>query len=408
MRISDNYDNTEEKAYWTRYGREIFAWSEALHRMQTDGIKHPDDKSQSGKLQQLEARIEPSVREDYLSTRKRNFQLNRKLIDFVEAEALDLLIFSQDDSGQFGLNVLEKERLIAEARRRGLSNVMAYAGADEVLCAMLSRCLIASLRKRPAIKVSFSPATGGGITSLYEGQTIGESVSKQLVAAGLVPESVPAGASPPSGADRAPVGWSPLMEGSPEIHIIIHAGDERQGDHVWLPGHPDLRRVNTRHAVDNTIKLLEDSTAPVILCDVAYANGSDPALVDALLENPRLLEKLWAYAGWNTTGNTLGSAFATGVARWYAQQTNGGTQATKALKDALFIRFADDWAYQTQVRSQIANDTPGDKLQQLMAPLLSRISKALGHQPGPVAMRLPWQRTFEVEIKLPDSLMPIR
>ena len=24
MRISDNYDNTEEKEYWTRYGREIF------------------------------------------------------------------------------------------------------------------------------------------------------------------------------------------------------------------------------------------------------------------------------------------------------------------------------------------------------------------------------------------------
>ena len=27
MRISDNYDNTEEKDYWARYGRELFEWS---------------------------------------------------------------------------------------------------------------------------------------------------------------------------------------------------------------------------------------------------------------------------------------------------------------------------------------------------------------------------------------------
>ncbi|HEY9719050.1 MAG TPA: DUF4127 family protein, partial [Trichormus sp.] len=31
MRISDNYDATEEKQYWTRFGREIFAWSSQLH-----------------------------------------------------------------------------------------------------------------------------------------------------------------------------------------------------------------------------------------------------------------------------------------------------------------------------------------------------------------------------------------
>ncbi|HEY9789003.1 MAG TPA: DUF4127 family protein [Candidatus Obscuribacterales bacterium] len=407
MRISDNYDNTEEKAYWTRYGREIFAWSEMLHRTQAVGDNHPDDKTQAGKLQQLEARIEPSVRDDYLSTRNRNFELNRKLIDFVEAESIDLLIFSQDDSGQFGLNVLEKERLLDEAQRRGLNNVIAYAGADEVICAMLSRYLLASLKKTPSVKVSFSPATGASITSLYEGQTIGESVQKQLAAAGLVA----AGGSPLTGNDHVAAAGSPLTEGngagSPDLHIIIHTGDERQGDHIWLPDHLDLRSVNTRNAVESTLKLLESSTSPVILCDVAYANGSDPALVEALLEKPGLLEKLWGYAGWNTTGNTLGSAFATGVARWYAEQTNVGPQATKALKDALFVRLADDWAFQTNVRSHIANNASTDQLHQLMSPLLTKISNALGHQPGPIQMRLPWQRTFEVEIKLPDSLMPI-
>src|SRR5262249_13691442 len=33
MRISDNYDNTEEKPYWSQYGRELFSWSSQLHRI---------------------------------------------------------------------------------------------------------------------------------------------------------------------------------------------------------------------------------------------------------------------------------------------------------------------------------------------------------------------------------------
>lgn len=377
MRVSDNYDATEEKAYWARHGREIYAWSEAMHRAMSTASSGTDAaRMRAAELTQLEARVPADIRKDYLDTRTRNFQINRKLLDYAESGDIDFLVFSQDDSGEFGLNVAEKEKLQAEAARRGLKNVYTYAGADEVLMAMMARWLIQELNIRPSVRISFSPESGGGITSRYEGQTIGNSVKLQTEAIGLTTTGA-----------------------TPDFHVVVHTSGDRQGDHIWLQGHPDLRSLNTASAVEKTIELLEESSEPVVLCDVAYSNGSDPELVAELFKRKDLLKKLWGYAGWNTTGNTLGSALAMGVARWFADKKELGDQSGEMLKNALFIRFADDWAYQTQVRKQLGQDLSRDRLRELMAPHLAALAAALEMQPSRVDLDLPWQRSFEIEIR---------
>jgi hypothetical protein len=381
MRVSDNYDNTEEKMYWARFGREIFSWSEALHRLAAQRIVQDATGSReaSAKLQQLEARIDAGVREDYLSTRRRNFQINKRLLDYAQAGNIDLLIYSQDDSAQYGLNVLEKQRLLEDAQARGLKNVLAYAGADEVLLTMLARLLLQTVQRAPSAQLAFSPDNGRQIISLYEGQTLSESVNNQLTAAGV---KVTDGANA-------------------DLQFIVHTSGSRQGDHIQLPGHPDLRNLSTAAAVETTLSLISSSTLPVVVCDVAYANGADPALVEGLLARPELFEKIWGYAGWNTSGNTFGSAIAMGVARWCAEQSNRG--GNTAFKDALFVRLSDDWAYQACVRQELQGDLSQDKLNQLMAPHLDRIATAIKHRPS-VQLRLPWQRSFEIEVQLGDPL----
>lgn len=391
MRISDNYDNTEEKQYWSRYGREIFAWSEAMHRMSGgDG-----GKIRPGELSQLESRVPAEIRKDYLDTRQRNFQVNRKMLDYAQSGDLDLVIYSQDDSGEYGLNVLEKQRLIAETQKRGLKNVLSYAGADEVLMTMFARFLLNASKSAPSIKLSFSPSSSAKtIASRYEGQSIGESVVAQLNALGI-------DATTSENTDND----------SADLHIIIHTSGDRQGDHIWLPGHPDVRSLNTQSSVVETMRLLKESNAPCVVCDVAYSNGSDPALVEALLNSPEILRnKIWGYAGWNTTGNTLGSAFAAGIARWFASTRNASsaTYTNNALKSALFIRLADDWAYQTQSRKALGTELSLERLRNLMEPHLVRIASTLDFHPRSVQLALPWQRAFEVEIQIQNALQPTR
>lgn len=398
MRISDNYDNTEEKPYWSRYGREIFAWSEALHRLSgnSPSVDPAAAGLRAGELRQLEVRIDEEIRRDYLNTRQRNFQLNRRLLDFAESGDLDFLVYSQDDSGQYGLNVMEKERLLAEAARRELNNVIAYSGADEVLMTLIGRWLIEQNGAPPRTKVVFSPDSGSGISSRYEGQTIGESVAAQLAAIGLTKKSA---AATDLQADDVQ---------NLDFQIIVHTSGDRQGDHIWLPGHPDLRNLNTNSSVSQTIAAIEESTVPCVLCDVAYSNGADPLLLEQLLSRKDLVKKLWGYAGWNTTGNTIGSALATGIARWFAERNGKGDKADEQLAKALFVRLADDWAYQTQARKQLGNDLSTSHLQTLMAPPLDRLKTALDINPPRIDLSLPWRRSFEVEINISGTLQPTR
>lgn len=367
MRISDNYDNTEEKQYWARYGREIFAWSALLHQLRAKG------QSMQANLTVAEHRIPEDIRKDYLETRWRNFAINRKLLELTAEGFIDRIVFSLDDSGEFGLNVMEQQRLLTESQTLGLNGrVSSYAGADEVLCTLLSRWLVTNLKEAPRANVKYSSDNVATCESRYEGHSIGETIDAQIAAAGLI-----------------------KTQNGGDFTVVVHGTDGLQGDHIKLPGHPEMTQLDTRRAVERTLKLIDESEMPCVLCDVVYANGGDPQLVEALLDQPERLKKLWGYAGWNTTGNTAGSALALGTARWAADRQ--GIETGEAFKEALFVRLADDWAYQAGVRSELKSPDLTE-LKAELTPKLQRIGEALDYHPERIGLAFPWNRLFEVEV----------
>jgi hypothetical protein len=370
MRISDNDHADAERPYWSEYGREIFKWSALLHK-QNRGILQIEEEPQ---LKELENKINLEVRQDYLAARERNFQVNLKFMEYVQSGDIDFLVFSQDDTGKYGLNVWEKEELLSRSSQH---NVAAYVGTDEVLMVLLCRWLVLSSSNKPRCSVHFNMEQNKSTPSNFEGQSIEESLKAQLKTSAL----------------------EVTTTGSEDFAVVIHAAKDVQGDHVQLSGHPDNRKLNTSEEVEATIRLLDKINVPCVLCDVAYANGSDPLLVEQLLSRKDLLNKLWGYAGWNTTGNTIGSALAMGTARHYAQQQRVDTSAV--FKRAMFVRFADEWAYQSQVRPKLS-EASDEQLNQLMMPYINRLAIALDFEPKNLQIRFPWQRTFEVEIKVDD------
>lgn len=372
MRISDNYDNTEEKQYWGRFGREMFAWSSQLHRLLRG------DELSPGVLTAAEYRIPPDIRRDYVATRFRNFQISTKLIEFLAQEVIRRLTFTLDDSGETGLNILERDKLLAMVKENNLgSRIDFYPGADEVLCTMFARWLVDTKGRRPSARLKFASEEARQCQSLYEGQTIGETIQAHIGAAGI----------------------DVRHEGDGDFTVIVHAA-HRQGDHIHLAGHPDMRQVDTNTAVRSTVKLLEETQGPCVLIDVAYANGSDPLLVEELLKRSDLIDKLLSYAGWNTTGNAAGSALALAVARW----ARNSTTRDDSLSECLFTRLVDDWAYQANVRSQIGPETSTSQLATLMTPYVKRIAAAMNYQPKSLTLSFPWNRTFEIEVGIDARL----
>ena len=326
MRISNNNYNEEEKEYWSKFGKKIFEYSFS------GGVNKAD--------------IPDEILDDYLATRKRNFEVNKIYLAWQKEGLFDTLIFSKDDCAEKGFNVEEAKEL---EKLGGKTKT----GADEIPLSLLAR----SIDKKIKVFPEFLEPDCKNLISNYEDVSIEKSVLGQLELAGFEVSS-------PDEAD---------------IVLIVNNFRNKQGELVmgWATEPFDGKLV------------LPDK--PFAVADVRFANGADNAFVEQLLEKIDL-ENFYGYAGWNTSANTLGSLLCAMKVKWQAKQYN--PQAFAKLE---LVRFLDDWAYQANVRAQI--EKPVD-IRNLMQPYETRLNNVLKLAPSKLDYTYPWKRKFEVEVRL--------
>ena len=325
MRISNNNYNEEEKEYWSKFGKKIFEYSFS------GGVNKAD--------------IPDEILDDYLATRKRNFEVNKIYLAWQKEGLFDTLIFSKDDCAEKGFNVEEAKEL---EKLGGKTKT----GADEIPLSLLAR----SIDKKIKVFPEFLEPDCKNLISNYEDVSIEKSVLGQLELAGFEVSS-------PDDAD---------------IVLIVNNFRNKQGELVmgWATEPFDGKLV------------LPDK--PFAVADVRFANGADNAFVEQLLEKIDL-ENFYGYAGWNTSANTLGSLLCAMKVKWQAKQYN--SQAFAKLE---LVRFLDDWAYQANVRAQI--EKPVD-IRNLMQPYETRLNNVLKLAPSKLDYTYPWKRKFEIEVR---------
>ncbi len=320
MRISNNNYNEEEKEYWKDWGKKIFEYS---YSGVNDGIPQ-------------------AILDDYLATRKRNFEINKTYLNW----GLNTLIFSKDDCAPKGFNVdeaRELERLGAKTK----------TGADEIPLTLLAR----DIEKEIKVFVEFTEPDYKDCISNYEDVSIEKSVQGQLELSGFTQVQTREEA---------------------DVILIVNNFIEKQGEHVMGWTTQPFRKTFT------------PPDKPYAIADVRYANGADNDFVEQLL--PQIdLKNFYGYAGWNTSANTIGSLLAGVKVRW-----NAGKYNEADFKRLQIIRFLDDWAYQANVRGMIEN--PCD-IQDLMKPYEIKLAEIFGQIP-PIEYLYPWSRKFEVEISI--------
>lgn len=332
MRISNNNYNEEEKEYWSEYGKKIFEYSFEFHKT---GIEPNSD-------------IPKNILEDYVKTRTRNFEVNKRLLQFEKDGLFEFLIFSKDDCAQYGFNVMEANEL----KNMG-ANIK--TGADEIPLTLLARALTKEIK----IFVVYIEPENIDLISNYEDVSIKKSVEGQLELAGF---------NQVLDSDKA------------DIILIVNNFKIKQGEHVmsW-----DTEPFNKAFNMPNK---------SFAIADVRFANGADNNFVEMLLQNIDL-KNFYGYAGWNTSANTLGSLLATIKTKFKANQYND-----IAFKKLQLIRFLDDWAYQANVRKMI--NKPQD-ISTMMKPYENKLLKILGINPiENIKYSYPWNRKFEIEVDL--------
>ena len=177
MRISNNNINEEEKEYWSSFGTKIFQYSYNIHKMEVTC-----DSSSMLSCNCSATRIPEDILEDYLNTRKRNFEINKYYIELKKQGIFDTLVFSKDDCAEYGLNVKEANLLKQEANT--LKNVFVKTGADEIPLTLLSRAI--NLHKNLRVAPIYTNPDSIDKISKYEDISVEESVKSQIELSGAI------------------------------------------------------------------------------------------------------------------------------------------------------------------------------------------------------------------------------
>ncbi len=354
MRISNNNINEEEKEYWNPWGKRIFEYSYHQHK--------------SRALRQINCVINTvpdDILEDYLNTRKRNFEINRMYLDWLTEGILNTLVYSKDDTGEYGLNVEEAQKLEAEASSKKL-NAIIKTGADEIPLTLLARAIAEN--ENVNIKPLFVFENSKGLISKYEDISVENCVQSQLSLAG--------------------VGVSSLKNA--EITMVINNFATEQGDLVL------------GDVVNSLSRDFELPKTPYFIADINNANGSDSELARKITNQKMEIGTMLGYSAYNTSANTIGSSLC--IALNSALALKKGVFNEAAFKKLMAVRFLDDWAYQANVRKAVRAGAPDFKqaLDEHIADFHGfeeKISEYLDYE-FECKYSLPWNRSFEIEIEI--------
>ena len=354
MRISNNNINEEEKEYWNPWGKRIFEYSYHQHK--------------SRALRQMNCVINTvpaDILEDYLNTRKRNFEINRMYLNWLSEGILDTLVYSKDDTGEYGLNVEEAQTLEREAFEKKL-NAVIKTGADEIPLTLLAKAIAEN--ENVKIKPLFVFEDSKGLISKYEDISVENCVKSQLSLAGVEVDT----------------------SQNPEITMVINNFAIEQGDLVL------------GNVINSLSTNFEFPKTPYFIADINNANGADGNLTEKLMNEKLKIGALLGYSAYNTSANTIGSSVCIALNTALALKYGHFNEA--AFKKLMAIRFLDDWAYQANIRKAVRAGNPD--FETALCEHISdfhvfeeKISKFLDYK-FEADYSLPWKRSFEIEINL--------
>lgn len=342
MRLSITADSPQTGQYWEPMRR----YSELSYLVRVLGRDDHADR-----LRELEEQIPAEIISDYRAARERNHRVNIRAIDETAAHHIDFLALTQEDAAEFGPHCDEQERLWDRVASHNIEDRAAiYPGTDEAGMTLIARFIHRHMLKTPTVRVFYSSEEDADRIATFEDRPLRQTVEAHIAAAG---------AQITDGDDA-------------DLLLAVNAPVAGQREDHQRGAARDRRRRTVRSLLR---KVTEEAPRHVALCDVAFPNGADEALMRELRHSDLAPHRLLSFGAWNTAGNAIGSTLAHGTLRLIALQDKGAFDLAQLLADIspmrylellnslidserahvefLFGRFVDDWLYQTRIRPEV-------------------------------------------------------
>ena len=281
----------------------------AKYEEMKDRYERTGDKALPQKLSNLR-KVVPQIQIlRYERTRRRNFEVQSALLRMAIGKEIDFLIMGQDDAKPDGPQIQENAKLKRMSEQFHVNEKVYFCeGIDQHSNLLLSRAILAEKNWKPKVRIVYSDETGKDQFAMYESKTVKESLQDQIFASG--------------------------------------AKDNDEYDYSLYVNTPK-RREQPFEAFLESMRSEIDQGFPVAVADINFgSNGSsDEELFNFLVRTGKSF-KLLAFAGWNTAGNTMGTAIPS--ANVYLSARKFETDPFKrelAQREFLLHRMIDDWAY---------------------------------------------------------------
>lgn len=340
MRVPGYNSSDEEPDYYEIYGENISSYGKLLDKKSRGELT----EQEANLLQLLHHEIPNEVIADFIGRRQVNAFTNEYAIDMVDQGMIDSLIIPLDDNAEYGFSSQEQSKLLCKVEKMNLLDQIAiYPGADEIGCTLLAKVFCDARQYTPALFIRYSSTKGPFIIPKYEDRSLQESIKSHITAMGgvIVDHS--------GDADAILFTHSPAVSQS-GVAEPNQAFSERHRSY--------FSEVNYREFV-LAMKYYSGKNKVLGIADVATCNGSDQTLMFTL-KKQGLLERIDSYAGWNTSGNTLGTVIAhTIIEAYYQQQPDKEKERRRKSREFYYSRLVEDWGYQTIARKAVAaHDVP--------------------------------------------------
>lgn len=326
--------------------REAASWRMQLARLVEleDQSRQTGDPALREKIRNATKMVPEAEVRRYRATRKRNHELQGHLLYLAKKGELDYLILGQDDAREYGPHVSETNALRQAVSKNNLNaRVFFCEGIDQHSNILISRAMLRAANWAPRVRIVFSDPSTMNQIALYESKPIRKSLEDQIFAAG---------ARPATG------------DGLYDYSLFINSPNPRASS----------------FEIFSTILSQEiDLGQPVAVADINLgASGvADPRLFQILTERNRA-EKLLSYAGWNTAGNTLGTAIpAANIAAMSHKFGKPSVENEVARCEFLLHRMVNDFAYHRYTRPaayQLIAELPGASKEETTGSSLSAVN----------------------------------
>lgn len=385
MRCPNYSSSDEEPDYYGECGAEIHLYGKYSHLEQLGQLSEKEKQD----FERIKSEVKEEYLNDFLNRRKTNLNVLMHNLSYVKNGVIDYFIVPQDDAAVYGFTALDQIIVRDYLKSNVLHKKTAmYPSADDTGLTLLARAVAQLSGVTPKVYVHYSSSKGGNTIPIVEDRMVDETIKHHILSiGGIQVYSLP----------------------EADMLLAVNIGSDMLCTNSTLHYAKayDIERNLAEFVTYIEYALSMDKI--VAVGDVAFVNRADTELT-ALMNAENLLLQIHAYAGWNTSSNTMGTALCQAVLYMIGRDEAGNQNFLlhRYYEDIGFMAFARNFVndkclgkmglsyYALDGKEGMAAQAVKEAINKYMCenyPLLAEKIKDFD-------VKMPWIRMFETDIKL--------